>query len=63
MKCPYQTKRIHKPERIKAGMRLFAEDTTEFCECIGIECPFYYMSLEPKTHETIGHCRRAESEK
>ena len=53
MKCPYQTKRIHKPERIKAGMRLFAEDTTEF----------YYMSLEPKTHETIGHCRRAESEK
>ena len=51
MKCPYQTKVIHKPEDIDGYVKKFAEDITEFCEC-----PFYYVSAIAE------HCRRAESE-
>lgn len=59
MKCPYQTRIIHKPEYTEGYVRNFAEDITEFCECIKSECPFYYTLGMYKTEE---HCRRAESE-
>ena len=58
MKCPYQTKVIHKTERTVGYARDFAEDITAFCECVESECPFYY-TME---HCTKGHCRRAERE-
>lgn len=58
MKCPYQTKVIHKPEDTDGYMKSFAEDITEFCECVKTECPFYYAS----SHAKIEHCRKAESE-
>lgn len=49
MKCPYQTKVIHKPEYTEEYIKNFAEDITEFCECVKRECPFYYtMSLYRK---------------
>lgn len=56
MKCPYQTKVIHKPEYTDEYVKRFAEDITEFCECVKSECPFYYTSLARE------HCRKAESE-
>lgn len=64
MKCPYQTKVIHKPECIEGCVRRFAEDKTEFCECMKEECPFYYTidKRRPSYHKVIEHCRRAESE-
>ena len=55
MKCPYQTRIIHKPERKEGYVKYFAEDITKFCECVEHECPLYYK------HAT-GHCRRVESE-
>lgn len=55
MKCPYQTRVIHKPERKEGYVRYFAEDITEFCECVENECPFYYK-------HTTGHCRKVENE-
>ena len=57
MKCPYQIKTIHKPEYKEGYIRHFAEDITEFCECLKSECPFYYT-----VHREHEHCRRAESE-
>ena len=57
MKCPYQTKVIHKPEDTEGYIKKFAEDITEFCECVKSECPFYYIS-----GALIEHCRRAEIE-
>ena len=57
MKCPYQTKVIHKPEHIVGYTKSFAEDITKFCECVKSECPFYYT-----TYGTVEHCIRAESE-
>ena len=59
MKCPYQTKTIHTPERHDGYITSYAEDITIFCECIKSECPFYYTSW---AHKTVEHCRRAESE-
>ena len=59
MKCPYQTKVIHKPEYTDGYIKYFAEDITVFCECAKSECPFYYTSW---AHKTIEHCRKAESE-
>ena len=56
MKCPYQTKVIHKPEYTEGYVRNFAEDITKFCECVKSECPFYY------TTHVKEHCRKAESE-
>jgi len=58
MKCPYQTKVIHKPKRTEEYVIHFAEDVTVFCECAKRECPFYYTSWE---HKTVAHCRKAES--
>lgn len=59
MKCPYQTKVIHKPEYTDEYVKHFAEDITKFCECVKSECPFYYTTRE---YETVEHCCRAESE-
>ena len=59
MKCPYQTKVIHKPEQREWYLIKFAEDITEFCDCLKSECPFYYTSW---AHETVEHCKRAENE-
>lgn len=60
MKCPYQTKVIHKPEDTDGYIKSFAEDITEFCECVKTECPFYYTTW---AHEKVEHCYKAESEK
>lgn len=59
MKCPYQTKVIHKPEYTDGYVKHFAEDMTVFCECVKSECPFYYTS---GTYKAVEHCRKAESE-
>lgn len=59
MKCPYQTKVIHKPEYTEGYVTSFAQDITVFCECLKGKCPFYYTSWE---HKTVEHCRKAESE-
>ncbi len=59
MKCPYRIRMIHKPEYRCGYGKHFAEDITEFNECLKSECPFYYTSW---AHETVEHCRRAESE-
>lgn len=56
MKCPYQTMVIHIPEYPDG----YAQDVTQFCECIKSECPFYYTTKAYK--KTIERCRRAESE-
>ena len=67
MKCPYQTKTIHKPARNDGYITRYAEDTTCFIECFKDECPFYHTALftvldqEPKTIKTE-HCRKAEIE-
>lgn len=58
MKCPYRTKVIHKPEQREWYLIKFAEDITEFCDCLKSECPFYYTQL----YETVEHCKRAENE-
>ena len=62
MKCPYQTKVIHKTERTVGYARDFAEDITAFCECVESECPFYYTTEHKPTRHVKEHCRRAESE-
>lgn len=59
MKCPYQTEVIHYPEYTEGYVTHFARDITEFYECVKSKCPFYYTSQE---HETVEHCRKAESE-
>lgn len=63
MKCPYQTKVIHKPEYTKGYIKSFAEDITEFCECVKSECPFYYTTeYKPPTRHVKEHCSKAERE-
>lgn len=52
MKCPYQTKVIHIP----VDYTSYAEDRTEFGECVKRECPFYAIRNGRE------RCRRAESE-
>lgn len=59
MKCPYQTKVIHKIEYTEGYVN---EDITEFCECIKSECPFYYTSEYKPARQITEHCRRAERE-
>ena len=59
MKCPYQTKIIHKPEYTDGYIKHFAEDITEFCDCVQDECPFYYETWE---HKPMKHCKKVESE-
>lgn len=58
MKCPYQTKVIHKPEDTEGYIKHFAEDITEFGDCYGNECPYYYTT---QTYDGVDeHCYRAE---
>ena len=59
MKCPYRTKIIHKPEYTDGYIKHFAEDITEFCDCVQDECPFYY---ETWAHNPMKHCKKVESE-
>ena len=62
MKCPYQTRVIHKPEYISGYVRNFAEDITEFGDCVKTECPFYYTTEYASARKITEHCRKAESE-
>ena len=61
MKCPYQTKVIHK-EHTEEYAKNFTEDITTFCECAKSECPFYYTVWVHTKYKTVEHCRRVESE-
>lgn len=61
MKCPYQTRITHKPERTRASGVEFAEDITQFGECLKNECPFYYTK-KYNERNTTEHCHKAESE-
>ena len=63
MKCPYQTRVIHKPEYTKGYMKSAAEDITIFCECLQCECPYYYFKTgySPSAH-IEEHCKKAERE-
>lgn len=60
MKCPYQTRVVHKPEYTAGCVIHFAEDITVFYECSKNECPFYYTSSWGEEIEE--HCGRAEKE-
>ena len=62
MKCPYQTRVIHKPEYISGDSIYRAEDMTEFGDCIKTECPFYYTIEHSVSRTTTEHCARAERE-
>ena len=65
MKCPYQTKVIHKPEYIDeyTYAKHFAEDVTEFCECVKSECPFYHAEYTDGYAKHVKErCRKAERE-
>lgn len=62
MKCPYQSRLIHKPEYTEGYIKNFAEEITEFCECIKSECPFYYTTEYTPARHITEHCHRAESE-
>ncbi len=60
MRCPYQTKVIHKPEYTDRNIQYFATDVTKFCECLESECPFYYTTEYKPARKITEHCRRAE---
>ena len=62
MKCPYQTRVIHKPAEFEVTdvCKNFAEDITIFGDCIKTECPFYYVAWNDIAR--IEKCRKAESE-
>lgn len=62
MKCPYQTRVIHKPEYTEGYVKNFAEDITEFGDCLRTECPFYYTTEYKPARQITQHCRKAESE-
>jgi hypothetical protein len=62
MKCPYQTKVIHRTEYTEGYVTHFAQDITEFGKCLKSECPFYDTDKFPATGQIKEHCRRAESE-
>ena len=61
MKCPYQTRVIHKPEDIEGYVKHFAMDVTEFGNCLKEECPFYHYRINPDASRTE-YCYKAESE-
>ena len=54
------TRVIHKPEYTEGDMRNYAEDITEFGDCIESECPFYYKTEYKPTRHVTEHCRKAE---
>lgn len=61
MKCPYQTKVIHRTEYTEGYVTHFAEDITHFGECLKSECPFYYTK-KYNERNTTEHCHKAERE-
>lgn len=65
MKCPYQKKVTYRPPHIDNDgffMLEYAEDITEFGECLRSECPFYQRIEYKQAKRIIETCRRAESE-
>lgn len=52
MRCPYQTKTVHKTEDDEH----YASDLILFGQCLEKQCPFYYQT------DLSEHCRRAENE-
>lgn len=61
MKCPYQKRIIHQPERKENYTLHYAIDIEKFADCCGSECPFYRKKR--KTDGSIEElCKRAESE-
>ena len=61
MKCPYQTRLIHKPEYIENYVKHFAMDVIEFGDCVKEECPYYhYRIYDDASHKE--YCLKAESE-
>lgn len=63
MKCPYQTKVIHRTEYTEGYVTHFAEDITHFGECVKSDCPFYYETIvEWRPKKVKEHCHKAESE-
>lgn len=62
MKCPYQTRVVHRPEHTEGYVRYCAEDITEFGDCVKTECPFYHTTEYKPARKITEHCRRAESE-
>lgn len=62
MKCPYQTKVIHKSEQIEGYVIHHAQDITVFSDCLRTECPFYHTTEYRPTNKITEHCRRAETE-
>lgn len=63
MKCPYQTKVIHRPEYVEGYVKHFAEDITMFAECLKSECPFYHTTEYRPARQITEHCCRAEKER
>lgn len=43
-------------------MKNFAEDITEFGDCVKTECPFYYTIEYAPARMITERCRKAESE-
>ena len=62
MKCPYQTRVIHRPEHREGNVIYFAEDITKFCECVKSKCPFYYTTEYNPATKITKYCRRVERE-
>lgn len=62
MKCPYQTRVIHKPEYTEGYVKNFAEDITMFADCVKTECPFYYTTEYKPARHVKEHCRKTERE-
>lgn len=60
MRCPYQTRVIHKPEYTEGDVKNFAEVITVFGDCVKRECPFYYATEYKPAREITEHCRKAE---
>ena len=56
MKCPYQRIITHRCETMGA----LGKDEIKFNECLGSECPFYYINDITKTKSE--GCRKAEKE-
>ena len=62
MKCPYQIRVTHKPERTRGSGVEYAEDITRFGECLKSECPFYDIDKDTITRQIKEHCLKAERE-
>lgn len=62
MKCPYQTRIIHQPERVckNGDIKVNAEDRTIFGECYKDECPLYSSLSFSLNNEKV--CLRAKAE-